>query len=93
MNKTDLINAVAEKTEMTKKDSGIAVEAVLNTITETLAEGDSVSVLGFGKFETRHRAARTARNPQTGDPIEVPATTVPAFKAGKGLKDAVKKGR
>lgn len=88
--KADLINNVAEKTGLTKKDATVAVEALFETVSETLAEGDRVQVIGFGTFEVRNRASRKGRNPQTGEEIEIPATKVPAFKAGKALKDAVK---
>lgn len=90
MNKTQLVNAVAEKAELTKKDAGKAVEAVLEAITETLVAKEKVQLIGFGTFETRERAARTARNPQTGEELQVEAKTAPAFKAGKALKEAVK---
>lgn len=90
MNKTDLINAVAEQAELSKKDATNAVDAVFSTITNALAEGDKVQLIGFGNFETRERAARKGRNPQTGEEIEIAATVVPAFKPGKALKDAVK---
>ena len=89
-NKADLIEGVASKTELTKKDATAAVEALFDVVTETLADGERVQVIGFGSFEVRDRAARKGRNPQTGEEIEIPATKVPAFKAGKGLKDAVK---
>ena len=89
-NKADLIEGVASKTELTKKDATAAVEALFDVVTETLADGERVQVIGFGSFEVRERAARKGRNPQTGDEIEIPATKVPAFKAGQGLKDAVK---
>lgn len=88
--KVDLINNVAEKTGLTKKDAAAAVEALFEVVSETLAKGDRVQVIGFGSFEVRERAARKGRNPQTGEEIEIPATKVPAFKAGKALKDAVK---
>lgn len=90
MNKTDLINAVAEKAELSKKDSATVVNAVFETITETLANKEKIQLVGFGTFETRERAARKGRNPQTGEDLFIEATTVPAFKAGKALKDAVK---
>lgn len=90
MNKTELINAVAQKTELPKKDAAKAVDAVFGTIQETLAEGEKVQLIGFGNFEVRDRAARKGRNPQTNEEIEIPASKVPAFKAGKKLKDAVK---
>ena len=90
MNKTELINAVAEQAELSKKDATNAVDAVFTTITDVLAEGDKVQLIGFGTFETSERAARTGRHPQTGEEIEIPATVIPKFKAGKALKDAVK---
>ncbi|WP_018658659.1 HU family DNA-binding protein [Allofustis seminis] len=89
-NKADLINRVADKTNLTKKDATAAVEALFEVVTDALAEGDRVQVIGFGSFEVRDRAARKGRNPQTGKEIQIPATKVPAFKAGKALKDAVK---
>ncbi|MCL6577666.1 HU family DNA-binding protein [Kyrpidia sp.] len=88
MTKQDLIAKVAEKSGLSKKDSAKAVDALFESISEALASGDKVSLTGFGVFEVRERAARTARNPQTGEPIEVPASKAPAFKAGKGLKEA-----
>lgn len=90
MNKTELVNVVAAKTELTKTDAGKAVDAVLETITETLAAKDKVQLVGFGTFETRERAARVGRNPKTAEEIKIPATTAAAFKAGKALKEAVK---
>ncbi|MGC4376283.1 HU family DNA-binding protein [Fictibacillus sp. Mic-4] len=90
MNKTDLVNAVAEQTELSKKDASKAVDAVFEAITETLKEGNKVQLIGFGNFEVRERAARKGRNPQTGEEIEIAASKVPAFKPGKALKDAVK---
>ncbi len=89
-NKQDLIAKVAEATELTKKDSAAAVDAVFFTIEAFLAEGEKVQLIGFGNFEVRERAARKGRNPQTGAEIEIAASKVPAFKAGKALKDAVK---
>ncbi|HZK46368.1 MAG TPA: HU family DNA-binding protein [Atopostipes sp.] len=89
-NKADLIDGVASKSGLTKKDATAAVEALFEVVTETLASGERVQVIGFGSFEVRDRAARKGRNPQTGEEIEIPATKVPAFKAGKGLKDSVK---
>ncbi len=89
MNKTGLIEAVAEKTGMTKKDSEQAVSAVLNTISHALVNGEKVQLVGFGAFECRQRAARQGRNPKTLEVIQVPATRVPTFKPGKSLKDAV----
>lgn len=90
MNKTELINAVAEKTELTKKEAGKAVDAVFETVMDSLSEGEKVQIIGFGNFEVRDRSARKGRNPQTGEEIEIPASKVPAFKPGKALKDAVK---
>ena len=89
-NKADLIDGVASKSGLTKKDATAAVESLFDVVTETLAEGERVQIIGFGSFEVRDRAARKGRNPQTGEEIQIPATKVPAFKAGKGLKDAVK---
>lgn len=90
MNKSELISSVAETAELSKKDATAAVEAVFGAIQDTLAQGDKVQVIGFGTFEVRERAARKGRNPQTGKEIEIAASKVPAFKAGKALKDAVK---
>ncbi len=90
MNKTELINAVAEKSSLSKKDATSAVDAVFEAITDSLQNGDKVQLIGFGNFEVRERAARKGRNPQTGDEIEIAASKVPAFKPGKALKDAVK---
>jgi DNA-binding protein HU-beta len=90
MNKTDLINAVAEATELSKKDTTKAVDAIFDTIQNALANGDKVQLIGFGNFEVRERAARKGRNPQTGEEIDIAASKVPAFKPGKALKDAVK---
>lgn len=92
MNKTDLINAVAEKSELSKKDAAKAVDAVFESITEALKKGNKVQLVGFGSFEVRERAARKGRNPQTGEEIDIPASKNPAFKPGKQLKDAVNKG-
>ena len=86
MNKTELVAAVAAKTELTKKDAEKAVAAVLDTVAETLAAGEKVQLVGFGTFETREREARTAKNPRTGETVEVAASRVPAFKAGQALK-------
>jgi len=90
MNKSDLIQAVVEKTGLTKKDSTNAVEAVLDVISESLVKGDKVQLVGFGTFEVRSRKAREGRNPATGETIKIEASKVPAFKAGKALKDKVK---
>ncbi len=91
LNKADLINVVAETAGLSKKDAGKAVDAVLEGVTGALKKGDKVQLVGFGTFEVREKSARTGRNPQTGATIEIPASTVPAFKAGKALKDAVAK--
>jgi DNA-binding protein HU-beta len=90
MNKAEFIDAVAEKTELSKKDIKATLDSALETITETLANGDSVSFIGFGTFSTAQRAERTARVPGTGAEVKVPATRVAKFKVGKALKDAVK---
>ncbi len=89
MNKTDLISEVAARTGMTKKDVEKLVNAFFSTIEGTLKSGDKVQLIGFGTFEVRNRQARKGRNPQTGEEISIPAARVPAFKAGKALKDAV----
>ena len=91
MNKAELIAAVAEKTGMSKKDTEVVIVAALTTITEALAEEEKVQLVGFGSFEVKKRAARTGRNPKTKETIEIPASVVPVFKAGKALKDAVAK--
>ena len=90
MNKTELIAAVAEKAGLSKKNAEVAVAAVIDSVVDSLKKGDKVSLLGFGTFEVRERAARTGKNPQTGAAIKIAACKVPAFKAGKALKDAVK---
>lgn len=90
MNKTELVTAVSERAEMTKKDATEAVNAVFEVISETLAKGEPVQLIGFGNFEVRERAARKGRNPQTGEEIDIAASKAPAFKPGKQLKDAVK---
>ena len=89
MNKTELIAAVAEKTDLSKKDADAAVSAVLGAITDALKAGDKIQLVGFGTFEVRNRAAKQGRNPRTGETMTVPASKVPAFKADKALKDAV----
>jgi DNA-binding protein HU-beta len=90
MNKSELIAAVAKKADLSKKDAEAAVNATVEAVTKALKKGEKVQLVGFGTFEVRKRAAKQARNPQTGAVIKVPATKVPAFKAGKALKDAVK---
>ena len=91
MNKAELIATVAEKTGLSKKDSEKAVNAAFDAITEALVAGDKVQLVGFGAFETKERSARVGRNPKTKEEIQIPASRVPAFKAGKALKDAVAK--
>ncbi|MGB5297709.1 MAG: HU family DNA-binding protein [Thiogranum sp.] len=89
MNKAELIDAVASSADLSKSSATQAVDAVVDTITESLRSGDSVTLVGFGTFEVRDRAARMGRNPQTGAEIQIKASKAPAFKAGKALKDAV----
>ena len=91
MTKAELISAVAEKANLTKKDSDKAVTAVIEAITEALVGGDKVSLVGFGTFEVKDRAARKGINPRTKEPMPIPASKLPAFKAGKALKEAVAK--
>ncbi len=89
MNKTDLIDRVAESTELNKTAASRAVEAVLDIITGSLRQGDSVTLSGFGTFSVSNRSQRTGRNPRTGESITIPASKAPKFKSGKGLKDAL----
>lgn len=91
MNKSELTAMVAEKAGLTKKDADKAVNAFIDSVTEGLVNGEKVVLVGFGSFETKQRAARKGKNPQTGAEINIPASTVPSFKAGRGLKDAVNK--
>ena len=92
MNKNELVTAIAEKTNATKKDAEAGLNAVIAAITEALAAGEKVQLIGFGTFETKERAAREGRNPRKpGETIKIPACKAPAFKAGKALKDAVNK--
>ena len=91
MNKTELIAAIAAKTGETKKDAEATLNAFVNVVSETLAKGDKVQLVGFGSFEVRKRAARKGRNPQTKEEIKIPASKAPLFKAGKALKDLVNK--
>jgi DNA-binding protein HU-beta len=91
MNKQELITSVAEKAEITKKDAEKAVNAVFQSIEEALAAGDKVQLIGIGTFEVKERKARIGRNPQTGVAMNIPASKVPSFKAGKQLKEAVNK--
>ncbi|MDT2597298.1 HU family DNA-binding protein [Enterococcus dongliensis] len=90
INKQSLVEKVAEKTGLTKKDAASAVDALFEGIQSSLKDGEKVQVIGFGNFEVRERAARKGRNPQTGEEITIAASKSPAFKAGKQLKDAVK---
>ncbi len=92
MTKQDFVDAVASKASMSKRDAGVAVDAVLACITDTLKTGDSVTFTGFGKFSTSARASRMGVNPRTGAKVMIPATTVPKFSAGSALKSAVKGG-
>jgi len=89
MNKTQLIEAVAAKAEIKKKDADVAVNAVIAAIEDALKAGDKVQLVGFGTFEVKERGARTGRNPQTGEAIEIAASKHPAFTAGKAFKDAI----
>jgi Bacterial nucleoid DNA-binding protein len=89
MNKSELIEAVAQNADLSKAAAARAVDAVVQAITAALKEGDQVTLVGFGTFSVRERAARSGRNPRTGDSIEIRASKVPSFKAGKALKDAV----
>lgn len=90
MNKTELVAAVAAKAELSKKDAEAAVSAVLDSVKDALADGDKVSIVGFGTFSVKTRAGREGINPLTKEPMTIPETKVPAFKAGSALKDAVK---
>ena len=90
MNKTELISAMAEKAKLSKKDAEKALTTFTNIVADTLVDGDRVSITGFGTFEVVERAARTGRNPQTGESIQIQASKYPKFKAGKALKDAIK---
>ena len=91
MNKTELVAALADKASLTKADADKAINGFIATIEETLAKGEKIQLVGFGTFEVKERAARTGRNPQTGKEIKIAASKVPAFKAGKALKDIVNK--
>ena len=91
MNKTELIQAVADKTELSKKDAEAAIAAVVDAITEALTREEKVQLVGFGSFEVKTRAARVGRNPKTGEEIPISEAKLPVFKAGKALKDAVSK--
>ena len=89
MNKSELIDAIAASADLPKAAAGRALDAMIDSVTSTLQNGDQVVLVGFGTFSVKERAARTGRNPQTGEPIEIKAANVPSFKAGKALKDAV----
>ncbi|ORU94245.1 MAG: DNA-binding protein HU [Cycloclasticus sp. symbiont of Bathymodiolus heckerae] len=89
MNKSELINAIAEESGLTKADAGRALDATLVSVTNALKGGDSIALIGFGTFSVKERSARTGRNPQTGEAIQIKASKIPSFKAGKTLKDAV----
>jgi len=91
MNKSELVAAIAAKAEVSKKDAEKVLAAFTATVTDELKKGEKIALIGFGTFETRKRAAREGKNPQTGAAIKIAATTVPAFKAGKALKDAIAK--
>ncbi|SHM21521.1 DNA-binding protein HU-beta [Caldanaerovirga acetigignens] len=91
MNKAELISVMAEKSGLTKKDSEKALNAFIEAVSEALAKKDKVQLVGFGTFEVRERSSRKGRNPQTGEEIDIPAAAIPAFKAGKALKDMINK--
>lgn len=89
MNKTELVAAIAEKTQLTKKDSEMALKAFVNVVSEQLKKGEKIQLVGFGTFDVSNRAARTGKNPQTGAEISIPASKAPKFKAGKALKETI----
>ena len=91
MNKTELVSAMAEKADVTKKDAEKVLGAFIDVVGDALKKGDKIQLVGFGTFETRERAAREGKHPQTGEKIKIAACTVPAFKAGKALKDLIAK--
>ena len=91
MNKQELVNAIANETGLSKKDTEATINSFVNVVSTALENKDKVQLVGFGTFETRERAARTGKNPQTGEPLNIPACTAPAFKAGKALKEKVNK--
>lgn len=91
MNKAELVAAIAEKTELSKKDSEKALKAFVDVVTEELTKGEKIQLVGFGTFEVTERAAREGRNPQTGDTMTIPASKAPKFKAGKALKEIINK--
>lgn len=90
MNKNDLVSMVADRSDLTKADAGKAVDALFESITQAMRQGDDVRIVGFGTFSVANRAASTGRNPQTGETISIPASRVPKFKAGKALKDSIR---
>ena len=89
MNKADLIEKISDEVGFTKKDTGIFLDGFMKTVQESIKNGENIQLIGFGVFELKKRASRTGRNPRNGEPIEIPATKVPAFKAGKTFKDIV----
>lgn len=89
MNKSELIDAIAASADIPKAQAGRALDAVIEAVTEALKKDDQVALVGFGTFSVKERAARSGRNPQTGEPIDIPAAKIPTFKPGKALKDAV----
>jgi len=89
VNKSELIDRIAASSDLPKASAGRALDAMIGTVSDALKDGDQVVLVGFGTFSVKDRAARTGRNPQTGDPIDIPAAKIPSFKAGKALKDAV----
>ncbi|TNF01563.1 MAG: HU family DNA-binding protein [Gammaproteobacteria bacterium] len=91
MNKSELVDAIADSADLSKASAGRALDAAIDAVTSALKKGDAVSLVGFGTFSVKQRAARTGRNPQTGAEIKIAAASVPSFKAGKALKDAVNK--
>lgn len=91
MNKAQLIDAMSKETNLTKKDVESVLNSFVNQVSNALSKKEKVQLVGFGTFETRERAARTGKNPQTGEPLNIPACTAPAFKAGKALKEKVNK--
>ncbi|MEJ2611063.1 MAG: HU family DNA-binding protein [Candidatus Thiodiazotropha sp.] len=89
MNKAELIEAIAESADISKAAAGRALDGMVNAVTETMKAGDTLSLVGFGTFSVKERAARDGRNPQTGETIKIKASKIPSFKAGKALKDAI----
>ena len=89
MNKNELVSVVAEKSGFSKKDAAVALDSVIAAISDSLAQGEKIQLVGFGTFEVKERAARSGKNPRTGEVVEIPASKAPVFKAGKALKDSV----